>query len=172
LTPEEYEDRIEKALAEEDVDNVRAIHGIYDDCAIRKCLPYIDYRWFVRLPISHCFLFGIVKLFWRHILRWQGASKGYTPENKIALSLADNRKLRNAMKAGIIKAHCVFNRPFGGLDTLGTWEMEDWMRWTEIYSTFVRKDIVGVELNDIAFKMWHHLRKAVMHYMYGTDAAD
>lgn len=44
LTPEEYEDRIEKALAEEDVDNVRAIHGIYDDCAIRKCLPYIDYR--------------------------------------------------------------------------------------------------------------------------------
>ena len=76
------------------------------------------------------------------------------------------------MKVGNIKAHCDFNRPFGGLDTLGTWEMEDWMRWTEIYSTFVRKDVIGVELNDITFKMWHHLRKAVMHYMYGTDAAD
>jgi hypothetical protein len=106
------------------------------------------------------------------VLRWQGANRGLTPENAISLSPQDIKKLKDVMNAKSSKAHCDFNRPFGGLETLGTWEMEDWMRWTEIYSTFVRKDIAGVELKDVAFEMWHHLRKAVKHYMYGTDVAD
>jgi hypothetical protein len=172
LSPKEYEQRIEMAAAEANRKDVRKLHGIYDDCVLRLHLPYIDYRWFMRLPISHCFLFGMVKQFWRYAVRWKSGNQTYGPETVISLSTKDIHKLKKTLNASSIQAHCDFNRPFAGLDTIGLWEMEDWMRWTEIYSTFVRMDIVGVELNPLAFEIWHHLRKAVLHYMYSSDASD
>jgi hypothetical protein len=172
FTLEEYEQRIQLAVAEENQSQVRSLHGIYDDCILRKHLPYIDYRWFLRLPISHNLLYGLVQQFWRLVLRWKAGNQVYGPETVISLSTSDIKKLKEVMNISSIKAHCDFNRPFAGFGSIGSWEMEDWMRWTEIYSTFVRLDVAGVELNAIAFEMWHHLRKAAMHYMYGTDVAD
>ena len=37
LTRAEYEQRIKNAVGEEDRQKVRALHGIYDDCVLRKC---------------------------------------------------------------------------------------------------------------------------------------
>ena len=54
---------------------------------------------------------------------------------------------------------------------MGSWTCEDWLRWAEIYSDFLRDEVAGVSLPSVAAEMWPLLQKAICHYIHGGPEA-
>ena len=170
LKDEDYEEAIE------DVKNGANPNdwGLHGPCVFLERLQYLRYQTFFRLPISHNLLLGLVKGFTRQLLRWkQGGAIDTQSSSPIALDVSVVKKIKKALdEAGAFTVTADFNRPFCGLKSMGQWTCEDWLRWIEIYSCFIREDIIGVIIPSPMAEMWHCLRNATLHYLHGTSESD
>jgi len=147
--------------------------GAYGWCAFAYRLHYVDYNLIRRIPITHSILLGLCKRFWREVFRWKSGG-GLRPFSKCieAIAIPDSKLIQDidtSLKSGLILTPD-FNRPFSGLN-LGMWTSEDWMRWVEVYSTFLQKECLPRVLNRqvylpaVAEKMWGHLRAFAIHHL-------
>lgn len=172
LTLEEYEECLDNAWHDRAPDPQRR-WGFSGPCPFLEHLPYLDFRYFVRLPTHHALLD-----FWVNVLRWTPSGETLRrPSNQcheaISLSKPDVKIVRAAFCKGAFTVTNDFNRSFPGLATMGTWTCEDWLRWAEIYSDFLREEVVGVKLPPGAAEMWPLLQRAIGHYIHGgPDAYD
>ncbi|KAG7670264.1 hypothetical protein NADE_001865 [Nannochloris sp. 'desiccata'] len=149
--------------------------GVFGPCVFMKYLPYLDYNNFFRTPLHHIFLLGLVKDFWKEVLRWD--TKGaWRPDeqcfDEICLSKEDIKLLRKMFDEGEFRVTWDFNRAAPKLRYLGQWMCEDWLRFTLVFSPFIRREIMGVELPPLAAEMWQNLRKAVIYYIYCLSEED
>jgi hypothetical protein len=147
--------------------------GAYGWCAFANRLHYVDYNLIRRIPITHSILLGLCKRFWKEVFRWKSGG-GLKPISKCiqAIAIPDSKLIQDideSLKSGLILTPD-FNRPFSGLN-LGMWTSEDWMRWVEVYSTFLQKDCLPRIVNrqaylpPIAERMWAHLRAFALHHL-------
>lgn len=136
-------------------------------CVFVEKLDYIDYNCMFRLPIAHNFLLGLVKNFWRDAFRWMAGGKRKPIDScvkDIAMSTSDIEKVDSILQQGLLLTSD-FNRGFNGLQHLGDWKAEDWWRFTEVYSPFIQKNVIGVGLPPIGQAIWENLRTFIMHHL-------
>lgn len=136
-------------------------------CVFVEKLNYTDYSYMFRLPIAHNFLLGLVKNFWRDTLRWMPGGRRKPAdlcEEHIAMPTADIEKADAILQRGLLLTSD-FNRGFNGLHHLGDWKAEDWWRFTEVYSPFIQKSVIGVGLPPVGQEIWENLRTFVMHHL-------
>ena len=144
---------------------VAKVSGCLGLCPIMKALPYTDYVNFFILPFGHAVFLGVVKDCVKLIL-------GQLPEDGSLYKdmLVANRGARRAINAqeGSFVLTSDFGRPYTSvIDRSGTYVMEDWSRFLEVYSVYLfSSDVHGREvLPQLAKKAWGHLRRFVLYHM-------
>lgn len=128
---------------------------------IARYLPYVDLIQAFPLPVAHCLLLGLVKSFWRYVLR--KLKNGVEPPEGVLPAAT-----RKAMEQWTIKRTHDGGRPSANIvKHLGSLTMEDLLHFTESDS------LVFIQyLNPELARAWRHLRLAVVQSLREVELPD
>ena len=134
--------------------NVAGRHGIPPLAS----LPYLDLHFGYLLPWIHAGPWGILKNFWKHLLR------DYTGQPPaLIISKAGRKKMSKRAKYLVLPSD--MGRPYTDIVKYkGTWVMENWLHWAETFSPVIVHDILQQECPE-ALEAWMDLRNAFLHYL-------
>ena len=134
--------------------NVAGRHGIPPLAS----LSYFDLHFGYLLPWIHAGPWGILKNFWKHLLR---DYTGQAPA--LVISKAGRKQMSERAKYLVLTSD--MGRPYTDIVKYkGTWVMENWLHWAETFSPVIVHDILQQECPE-ALEAWMNLRKAFLHYL-------
>jgi hypothetical protein len=160
-----HEDQVERAQAVDEGEAEPYDVGSFGTSIFVRMLDYFDYRYGFMNGIGHTGPYGCVKSFWRCVLKGgKGKVKGFkTP----GLHVPNHVQKLMSARAAEIHATSDFNRPYSDIVAYGgIWTMEDYLHWTETWSTYILKDIAVNEpvLKPVVATMWKLLRNAMLYF--------
>jgi len=134
--------------------NVAGRHGIPPLAS----LSYFDLHFGYLLPWIHAGPWGILKNFWKHLLR---DYTGQAPA--LVISKAGRKQMSERAKYLVLTSD--MGRPYTDIVKYkGTWVMENWLHWAETFSPVIVHDILQQECPE-ALEAWMDLRNAFLHYL-------
>jgi hypothetical protein len=129
-------------------------------------LSYFDLHFGYLLPWIHAGPWGVLKSFWKYLLR------DYTGTRPPAFAIpnADRKKMSSRAKYLVLTSD--MGRPYTDIVRYkGTWVMENWLHWAETFCPVIAHDVLK-ESCPQAFDAWMHLRRAFLHYLCSHEWYD
>jgi len=129
-------------------------------------LTYFDLHFGYLLPWIHAGPWGILKNFWKHLLR------DYIGRDAPPLCIPNRVRKIISQRAKYLVLTSDMGRPYTDIVRYkGTWVMENWLHWAETFSPVIAHDVLQENCPE-AFDAWLHLRRAFLHYLCSHDWYD
>ena len=129
-------------------------------------LSYFDLHFGYLLPWIHAGPWGVLKSFWKYLLR------DYTGTRPPAFAIPNADRKKMSRRARYLVLTSDMGRPYTDIVRYkGTWVMENWLHWAETFCPVIAHDVLK-ESCPQAFDAWMHLRRAFLHYLCSHEWYD